>query len=571
MEKTPFFKTDCPSCGAPVEAYSATAVTLVCGHCHSMLVVRKGKKKSGSIVSYTERDSALLEDFSPLQIGTRGVFVHRNFTLIGRLQVHYDVGVWNEWYALFDDGLTGWLSEVGDLYAMTCEASGKAKGLPTTFESVRLGQSFFELDGKTFVVSDARTIHYRNTDAQGELPFNLTAKKATGKVCDFRCGKLFLTIDFTVSPLTIYLGRVVSLNSLKLENLRSDDEIQASAGRLKGEIHTEACPNCGASVHWPSGVTSFLLCSSCGSSLKTTKDTVELMKENTARQEQQNLFTLKIGTVGRLNDTEYRVIGAVQYAEIPFGSITRNYVVKEERFGKWTEYLLYNTQQGFAWLVESGNSWRFSETLQAWPEFDINGNPVDEKVVDRYGGRVETAAGAFYWCIKSGDVIDYTEYRSATDYSDNSRLCVEQGKDETVWSRSKPIPYSQMRKAFDLPRDSVGAFGLWLTNEERRPEDRDDRIRACATVILIVINLPAWLSPDLLSFEGIGVSLFALVWIWIAERFKDDDDYEEERGIMILGFFFLIFIATLFNYFLVAEGDSSYSGSGYSGYSGGHK
>ena len=386
MEKTPFFKTDCPSCGAPVEAYSATAVTLVCGHCHSMLVVRKGKKKSGSIVSYSERDSALLEDFSPLQIGTRGVFAHRNFTLIGRLQVHYDVGVWNEWYALFDDGLTGWLSEVGDLYAMTCEASGKAKGLPTTFESVRLGQSSFELDGKTFVVSDARTIHYCNTDAQGELPFNLTAKKATGKVCDFRCGKLFLTIDFTVSPLTIYLGRVVSLNSLKLENLRSDDEIQASAGHLKGEIHAEACPNCGASVHWPSGVTSFLLCSSCGSSLKTTKDTVELMKENTARQEQQNLFTLDIGTIGRLNDTEYRVIGAVQYAEIPFGSITRNYVVKEERFGKWTEYLLYNTQQGFAWLVESGNSWRFSETLQAWPEFDVNGNPIDEEVVDRYGG-----------------------------------------------------------------------------------------------------------------------------------------------------------------------------------------
>ena len=128
-----------------------------------------------------------------------------------------------------------------------------------------------------------------------------------------------------------------------------------------------------------------------------------------------------------------------------------------------------------------------------------------------------------------------------------------------------------MRKAFDLPRDSVGAFGLWLTNEERRPEDRDDRIRACATVILIVINLPVWLSPNLLSGEGILVSLFTLGWIWIAERFKDDDDYEEERGIMILGFFFLIFIATLFNYFLVAEGDSSYSGSGYSGYSGGHK
>ena len=96
MEKTPFFKTDCPSCGAPVEAYCATAVTLVCGHCHSMLVARSGKGRSGYFVANAGRDSALLEDFSPLQIGTRGVFDDRKFTLIGRLQVHYDVGAWNE-------------------------------------------------------------------------------------------------------------------------------------------------------------------------------------------------------------------------------------------------------------------------------------------------------------------------------------------------------------------------------------------------------------------------------------------------------------------------------------------
>ena len=96
MEKTPFFKTDCPSCGAPVEAYCATDVTLVCGHCRCKLVARSGQGRSGCIVANAGRDSALLEDFSPLQIGTRGVFDDRKFTLIGRLQVHYDVGAWNE-------------------------------------------------------------------------------------------------------------------------------------------------------------------------------------------------------------------------------------------------------------------------------------------------------------------------------------------------------------------------------------------------------------------------------------------------------------------------------------------
>lgn len=243
MEKTPFFKTDCPSCGAPVEAYSATAVTLVCGHCHSMLVARSGKGRSGYFVANSGRDSALLEDFSPLQIGTRGVFDDRKFTLIGRLQVHYDVGAWNEWYVLFDDGQTGWLSEVGDLYAMTCLLAQKRRRGPKNFKSVKAGSSSLIFNGQTFIASDVRTIHYRNTDAQGELPFNLSGNQATGEVCDWRRGNLFLTLDYSTFPMDSYFGRIVSLDSLKLENKRSDDEIRESAGRLKGEILSENCPH----------------------------------------------------------------------------------------------------------------------------------------------------------------------------------------------------------------------------------------------------------------------------------------------------------------------------------------
>ena len=84
-------------------------------------------------------------------------------------------------------------------------------------------------------------------------------------------GNLFLTLDYSTFPMDSYFGRIVSLDSLKLENKRSDDEIRESAGRLKGEILSENCPHCGAPVHWPSGVISFLLCQSCGSSLNTTK------------------------------------------------------------------------------------------------------------------------------------------------------------------------------------------------------------------------------------------------------------------------------------------------------------
>ena len=171
--------------------------------CWLLEAVRGG----ADILCQSGRDSALLEDFSPLQIGTRGVFDDRKFTLIGRLQVHYDVGTWNEWYVLFDDGQTGWLSEdwrfiCDDMFAY----SEKETGAEKIFKSVKAGSSSLIFNGQTFIASDVRIIHYRNTDAQGELPFNLSGNQATGEVCDWRRGNLFLTLDYSTFPMDSYFG-----------------------------------------------------------------------------------------------------------------------------------------------------------------------------------------------------------------------------------------------------------------------------------------------------------------------------------------------------------------------------
>lgn len=84
---------------------------------------------------------------------------------------------------------------------------------------------------------------------------------------------------------------------------------------------------------------------------------------------------------------------------------------------------------------------------------------------------------------------------------------------------------------------------------------------------------PAWLSPHLRNPVGIAVSLCALVWIWVSDRYKNDRDYEEERVGTIIFFAFIIFLTVLFNYVQAEESDSSHSGSGgsYHGYSAGHK
>ena len=62
-----------------------------------------------------------LEDYSPIQIGTAGSFGGRNFSVVGRIQLRYEQGMWNEWFLLFDDGAASWLSDASGLYTITIE------------------------------------------------------------------------------------------------------------------------------------------------------------------------------------------------------------------------------------------------------------------------------------------------------------------------------------------------------------------------------------------------------------------------------------------------------------------
>jgi len=97
----------CPSCGAPVEFKSVASVLAVCDFCQSTLV------RQGEELENLGKMAELLGDRSPLQRGAEGRWNGLHFGLIGRIQLKYDQGLWNEWHLLFDDGKSGWLSEAG--------------------------------------------------------------------------------------------------------------------------------------------------------------------------------------------------------------------------------------------------------------------------------------------------------------------------------------------------------------------------------------------------------------------------------------------------------------------------
>jgi hypothetical protein len=92
---------NCPSCGAAVVFRSAASIFAVCEYCNSTLVRHDQKLED------IGKMAALVEDRSPLQLGTEGRWQGLHFALIGRIQMRYSQGLWNEWHLMFDDMRTG--------------------------------------------------------------------------------------------------------------------------------------------------------------------------------------------------------------------------------------------------------------------------------------------------------------------------------------------------------------------------------------------------------------------------------------------------------------------------------
>jgi len=328
------FHTTCPSCGGPVHSHSASAKTLVCPYCRSLLI------RDGAGVHDSGEDSAPFEDYSPLQIGTTGHDQGQNFTIVGRLQARYDAGVWNEWNLYYDDGSSGWLSESGDQYVLTRPATTSA-ALPR-FADIRAGESRLIVDGHTYLAADVRDITLERASAEGELPYPFNGTRHN-RVADYRSENHFLTLDYGEDPPEIYIGRGVTLADLTLANIRSDAQILDSAGALKGSRASGNCPHCGAPVDWLRGITPTIICPSCGSDLASDNLIASARAVSAQQQTIADRHSLPLGAEATIHGHQYTLIGLVYKEEIGEGT-------------GWTEYLLYHPQQGFLWLVETDDA-----------------------------------------------------------------------------------------------------------------------------------------------------------------------------------------------------------------------
>ncbi len=213
---------NCPSCGASVNFHSKASVFAVCSFCKSSMVRHDMDLESIGIMA------DLQDDYTPFQIGTRGIYKKKNFELVGRLRVGYSDGAWNEWFAFYNEDQFGWLAEAQGFLAMCFPAEVSKGNLPSNCDSWQPGGAV-TLDGHSFIAEDLRNVHC--IYSEGELPMNAALGRRSFSIDLTGPDDMMATIEYVEKiasdPAThqprVFVGTYEDFDEFKFTNLRKLD------------------------------------------------------------------------------------------------------------------------------------------------------------------------------------------------------------------------------------------------------------------------------------------------------------------------------------------------------------
>jgi hypothetical protein len=205
----------CPQCGAPAP-FRGAAVSLVCEFCDSTIV------RTGVDVHLIGKVSALVDNGSPIILGSRGRHRGVPFEVAGRLQVRYGRGTWNEWYVELADGTTGWIADAqGQFSLVRPKDPAIVAGRVPPFHALQVNMVLV-IDGIEAVVVDRRAASYKG--AEGILPFQ-AQPGMTFYGADLRgWNGEFVSLDYGTDPTHAsplpYLGEAIELAAVGLHPVR---------------------------------------------------------------------------------------------------------------------------------------------------------------------------------------------------------------------------------------------------------------------------------------------------------------------------------------------------------------
>src|SRR5690349_19040990 len=257
----------CPSCGAPVGFKSGSSIVVICSYCRS--AVARTDRELRDIGRVAE----LVETGSPLQLGLHGAWHGVNFELTGRAQMGHEAGgVWDEWYATFANGSTGWLAEAQGRFYLTFAVQIESNAIPPV-DRLQLSLPVASIPAPTPPIV-AEIGLARTLGAIGEIPYELTPGQTFYYADLSGAAGMFATIDYSDSPPALYSGQIVTLAELGLADARAAER----EARMVTAVSL-SCPNCGGplALHAPDR-TERIGCPNCNSLIDVNQGKLSFLK-----------------------------------------------------------------------------------------------------------------------------------------------------------------------------------------------------------------------------------------------------------------------------------------------------
>lgn len=424
---------NCPSCGAPITFAIGSSSVVVCRHCSSVVArTDRGLESHGQVAELIDTDS-------PLRVGVPGKYKGNGFRITGRTQLRHQAGgVWDEWYAAFDDGRWGWVAEAQGRFYVTFKVSADAPRL----EELQLGAPVSAIDGLvTAEIGEAKLI-----SAEGELPWTPEPGGVYAYADLTGDDRRFATIDYSEEPPVVFKGKETTLDDLGI----APSDLPAGGKRVATTALN--CPNCGGALELKApDQAERIWCPYCGAGLDITRGKLKMFAQLKKRRVEP---AIPLGSKGTIENDVYVIAGFMQRA------------VKFDIEYYWTEYLLYNASKGFRWLVHSDDHWSFVTPLRAGEVFDssagahiaksVSYDNRTYKLFQEATAKVTFVAGEFYWRVAVGESVDTVDY-IAPPFGISKEI-TRSGAQEISYSHARYMHTDEVAQAFnvsDLTRPSM--------------------------------------------------------------------------------------------------------------------
>ena len=420
---------NCPSCGGPIEFKVGSSVVVICDHCHSIVArTDRGYEDLGKV-------AALVDTGSPLRRDLPGKIRGNGFRITGRTQMKHPMGgVWDEWYAAFDNGQWGWIAEAQGKYYLTVKR--ERNDLPP-YDVLQIGGTFDAM--KIVELATATTI-----SGEGEIPFRVEPG-ATYPYADLAgANRRFGTIDYSEDPPLLFEGEETTLADLGIN-------IALEPGRTtKVRVTALSCTQCGGPLNLVApDLAERVICPHCGAAHDVNAGNLQYLN-TLKRHGPQPLIPL--GGKGRIDQEDYVVAGYMQRS-----------VTFDQKY-YWTEYLLFATRtKSFAWLVDDDGHWSFVVPMSAGDVNDsdpagaarfLDARQKRFKIFQDSVATVESVIGEFYWRVEKGETARAVDYIAppegiTKEFSDT------ESSHEVNYSLARYMPQDEVEAAFGvtgLPR-----------------------------------------------------------------------------------------------------------------------